>query len=359
MDKISLPQSLLSDSPFSQEKNPIWLATSLILHRNLAKYPFPPKMDPSQFQQSSACITAALSQTPLLQSAKFLNAETISALDKEFLFEHFFCLESFQNTFSGQGFVIDEGHRFFAEINLNDHLRMRLIDWEGSWEVGWNSLNQMETALNRELEFAFSPKFGYLTSDRNLCGTGLTIRAFLHVPALIHTKQLEETLIKQREEGVGFSGMKGSTDEFPGDILVIYNSYTLGENEEALLYMIYSTAMKFMAFEKQLRAHLKSGNSIEIKDQISRAFGLLLHSYQLQTKEAIDALSLLKLGITLDWVTGTTSSQLDQLSFQVHRAHLLHHLGDLQLNDFQEIAKRRAEFLHQKMEGISLPFEST
>ena len=357
-EKTKLPQSLLQHTPWETEINPIWLATSFTLHRNLAKYNFPPKLSENQFPQLLASLKEPLLNSSLLDKPILLNAQEISAIDKEFLFEHFLCGEGFQNTLAGQGFVVDNSGHFFAELNIQDHLQMQLIDTQGSWEKAWNTLNQIESSIGSAVEFAFSPKFGYLTAEPTLCGTGLTVQAFLHLPALIHTEQLQETLLKQKEEGITVAGMGGTLDELIGDLVVISNTYTLGVNEENILHSINSMAMKLMALEKTLRSHLQNENTPAIKDQISRSFGLLLHSYQLQAKEALGALSLIKLGLHLDWVDGITDAKLNTLFFQCRRAHLLHLLGEAQLVDPQEVARKRAEYLHKNMQGVSLKFET-
>jgi protein arginine kinase len=357
-EKIKLPKFLLEHTPWEKEGNPIWLATSFLLHRNLAKFNFPPKMDDRQSQQTFSALKDPLLQSPLLVQPVLLKAEDVSALDKEYLFEHFLCMEGFQNTLAGQGFVVDETGNFFAKLNIEDHLQLQMIDTVGAWEKVWNKLNEIETAIGSAVEFSFSPKFGYLTSDPAYCGTGLTVQAFLHLPALIHSRQLQETLAKQKEEEVTITGMGGNLDEIAGDLVVVANTFSLGTNEEAILQSVHSMAMKLMAMEKTLRSHLKNENNAEIKDQVSRSFGLLLHSYQLQTKEAMGALSLMKLGLHLDWIEGVTENKLNTLFFQCRRAHLMHLLNEQQTADPQEIARKRAEFLHKTMQGTVLKIEA-
>ena len=357
-EKANLPKTLLEHTPWEKEINPIWLATSFLLHRNLAKYNFPPKMDERMFQQTLKLLQAPLLSSPLLQKPALFPAQELSALDKEFLFEHFLCLEGFQNTLEGQGFIVDESGHFLAELNIQNHLQVQLTDCQGSWETAWNTLSQIETAIGTTIDFAFSPKFGYLTAEPRLCGTGLTVQAYLHLPALIHTGQLQETLLKQKEEGVTAAGMGGNLEEIVGDLVVLSNVYTLGINEESIIHAVHSMAMKLMAIEKMLRSHLQTENNTAIKDHVCRAFGLLLHSYQLQTKEALGALSLMKLGLHLDWISGITDAKLNTLFFQCRRGHLLNTLNQTQLTDPGEVARKRAEYLHQNMQGVILKIET-
>ena len=357
-EKIKLPQSLLEHTPWEKESNPIWLATSFLLHRNLSKFNFPPKMDDRQLDQTFSTLKASLLKSSVLEGPILLKAEEVNALDKEYLFEHFLCMEGFQNTLKGQGFVVDNTGFFFAKLNIQDHLQIQLVDSMGSWEKVWNKLSEIETAIASSVEFSFSPKFGYLTSDPTLCGTGLSVQAFLHLPALIHMNQLQETLTKQKEEEITVTGMGGNLDELIGDLVVLSNHYTLGINEESILHSIHAMSMKLMAVEKTLRTHLQTESNAEMKDQVSRSFGLLLHSYQLQTKEALDALSLMKLGLHLDWIGGISDAKLNTLFFQCRRAHLLQLFNEPQMSDSQEIAHKRAEFLHKNMQGTVLNIEA-
>ncbi len=357
-EKIKLPQGLLDHTLWETEINPIWLATSFLLHRNLAKYNFPPKMNERQFEQTLSLLKEQLLKSSLLENPVWLNAADLSALDKEFLYEHFLCMEGFQNTLAGQGFVVDDSGHFLSELNIQNHLQIQLTDCQGSWEKAWNKLSQIETTIGSFVDFAFSPKFGYLTAEPSLCGTGLNVQAYLHLPALIHMNQLQETLLKQKEEGITVAGMGGNLDEIIGDLIVVSNTFTLGINEESIIHSVHSMAMKLMAMEKSLRSHLQTENNGAIKDLVSRAFGLLLHSYQLQIKEALGALSLMKLGLHLDWISGITELKLNTLFFQCRKAHLLHTLGELQLTDPQEIARKRAEYLHKNMQGVVLKIEA-
>ena len=68
-------------------------------------------------------------------------------------------------------------------------------------------------------------------------------------------QQLQEALLKQKEEGISAAGMGGTLDELIGDLVVISNAYTIGVNEENILHSIHSMAMKLMALEKTPRKY--------------------------------------------------------------------------------------------------------
>jgi len=351
-----LPPYLLEHMLWEDEINPIWPATAFILHRNLAKYNFPAKLQELPMKQILEIVKNALLQTPGLSDPLFLKAEDLSPVDKEFLFEHFMCLEGFQNSAQGQGFFIDKSAKFFASINIGNHLQLQLVDSEGNWESGWNRLSQIETAIGTKLDFAYSPRFGYLTSQPSCCGTGLIVLVYLHLPALIHTGQLQEVLSKEKQEEIVAVGIEGPIDGLVGDLLVLRNNATLGLTEENILHTLHMTALKLIVAEKTTRNKLQQENNSLIKDQVSRAFGLLVHSYQLETKEALAALSLLKLGLDLGWISGTSDKKLNEIFFKCRRAHLAHLFDEKSLEQ-QEIPRKRAEYLHKEIQGIQLKTE--
>jgi len=345
----TLPPSLFDHTLWEEDKNPIWLGSSLLLRRNFARYKFPPKLSEADMIKVSSLLSETLQKN--IKGLTYFPADKLSPLDKEFIFEHFLCLESFQNANKGQGFLIDG--LFLAQLNLKNHLQLQLIDTSPDLLTAWSQLVKLETEVGKTLDYAFSPKFGYLTSDPTLCGTALQAFLFLHIPALHHTGQLHEVLGKQTEDDIMTMGLEGALDDLVGDFLILKNRYTLGVAEETLLHALQNTALKLSSAEKTLRIHLKESGNSEMKDLISRAYGLLVHSYQLQTKETLNALSLIKLGLDLGWISGITGKALSTLFFKSRRAHLAHLLNEKNL-DSHDMPRKRAEFIRKALQGISL-----
>jgi protein arginine kinase len=354
-EKINIPPFLLGHIPWENHVDPIWTASTFVLHRNLSKFCFPPKLSGPQMVPMISTLQSSLMKNPLLKTPFFLPAEKLSPLDKEYLFEHFLSQSNFQNTMEGQGFLVDESSCFLAMLNIDDHIQLQLVDAQGNWDHSWNLLSQIDTALGESLDYAFSSRFGYLTSDPGLCGTGLEVYVYLHLPALIRTGKLSETLLKENDEEIIATGMQGTLDELVGDFILLKNRYTLGVSEEHILKNLYAAAMKLMAIEKTLRAQLSQENNAEIKDQISRAYGLLMHSFQLQTKEALTSLSLIKLGIDLGWVKGINDKKLNEIFFKCQRAHLAH-FYKLSEIDPKAILHTRAEFIHSELKPAELTY---
>lgn len=346
---------LCNESPWNNSQNTIWLGSTLTLLRNIEKFNFPSKLSTDKRKQIISLLTQGLLSSVQLKKPKLIRAEDMPPLEKEFLVEHFLSSQSFHQAYVGEAFILDETGEFLAVVNLKDHVILEWIDTREELESAWDRLIQIELELNNHVNFAFSPKFGFLTSDPTQCGAAFIVTVFLHLPALLYTNHLDEIIKKNTDDGVEQTGFQGDPDEMIGDIVAFHNRYTLGVTEENILSSLRTLATKLVIEEKGMRQHLKRGSEnevAEVKNKLSRAYAILLHSYQIEAVEALQALSLIKLGLDLGWLQGISQSVLNHLLFACRRAHLLCHYG--QKIPQEELSHRRAEFIHKALYGLEL-----
>jgi protein arginine kinase len=339
-------------NPWEQHAHKVWLASSLSLTRNLQKYKFPSKLDKAREAQVVSLIYESLGKCPELKKPTLYRSEEIGPLQKEFLLEHFLVTNGFHQAHAGEGFVIDETAEFLAVLNLTDHLQLNLLDTQQEIEKSWNKLGKIEGFLGKTLDFAFNPRFGFLTADPRRSGTALTITLYLHIPAVIHTGELAELLEGEKEEEVEGVGLQGKTSEMIGDILVAHNTCTLGLTEEYILTTMRMWATRAVVAEISIRKKLMENDHEPLKNKVTRALGLLTHSYQLEAIEALNALSLVKLGIEVAWILAPPSLNMNQVLFNSRRAHLLNLLEEKV--DIPDLPRKRAEYLHKIASQLTL-----
>lgn len=343
---------LYQNKPWANNNNNIWLASTINLHRNVDKFPFPSKLDKGKRSQIISLLGKILLQSKNLKKPVLIKTEDIGPIEKEYLVEHFLSSQSFQQAHSGEAFILDESGTFLTTLNINNHIQFELIDCRGELETAWNHMVKIETELGQSINYSFSQKFGFLTSDTTLCGTGFTLKIFMQPSALIHTGLLNETLDRNKMNGITFTGMQGNPNEIIGDIYTVMNDHSLGLTEENIISTLRLFITKLLVEENTLRSHLRKEENAEVMDKVSRAYGVLSHSYQIETVEALDALSLLKLGADLEWLDGITPQELNRLFFDCRRAHLLTKF-DNEINQ-EEIPHKRAEFIHKALKKAKL-----
>lgn len=353
----SIPPNLFEKKPWSNNDNAAWLGSTVSLKRNIEKFKFPGKLTADRKKQIISLITKdllsnTLTETGGLKNPQLIKADDIGAMEKEFLAEHFLTTENFNQAHTGEAFILDESGEFLATLNLHDHIHLQLTDSRSEPETSWARLVAIETGLGKSLSFSFLPKFGFLTSDPTGCGTALNVAVYLQLSGLIHLELIDEMLEKYADDSLTITGIQGDPNEVIGDILVVQNNYTLGVTEENILSGIRSFTTKMISEETSARNKIKKEQSSDFKDKISRAYGILIHSYQIEAIEALNALSLLKLGAEAGWISGIANKQINELFFSCRRAHLLYDTGEKITQE--DLRHKRAERIHASLKDVKL-----
>lgn len=338
--------------PWENNENTVWLASTISIQRNLEKFKFPGKLDTDRRKQIVSLLSKELMSANLLKKPHLIKGEETTPLEKEYLVEHFLSHQNLNQAHSGEAFVVDESGLFLASVNLREHLHLELIDCKGEIESAWNKLVKIETSIGKNLPYAFSAKFGFLTADFNQCGTALLVSIFLQVPALIHTGKIDDFFEKNLDESISVFGIQGNPTEIIGDIIVLQNNYTLGINEENIIASLRAFATKLLVQENAARNEIRHAESADIKDKVSRAFGILMHSYQIEAIEALNALSLIKMGAEMGWIEGVQTKTLNLLFFNCRRSHLLCQFPQ-KINQ-EEIIHKRSEYVHKTLKDVHL-----
>jgi len=347
------PISILSQkNPWKKNDNKVWLASTVVLLRNLEKFNFPPKLPTEKQKAIVALVTSEITKQKGLKEPQMFSAKQTDPIAKEYLTEHFLLTEDIHQAHGGEAFVLDSSGEFITTLNMGDHIHFGLMDSKGELESGWNRLIKIESAMGKAFKYAFSQRFGFLTADPSLSGTALQISLYLQLPALVHSEKIDDALEAHANENYLVMGLQGSPTEIIGDVLVIKNNYTLGVTEENILTSLRNIATKLMLEENAARSEIRQKDSAEIKDRVSRAYGILIHSYQIEAIEALNALSLIKLGVDLDWVSGIGTAKINELFFNCRRAHLLT-LFKEEIPQ-EELGHKRAEYIHKALEKVKL-----
>ena len=342
----------LKENPYFETSNsPIWIASSFSLKRNLASLPFPPKLDQGNASTVLKTLKKGLMQTKELASPQFFLFDEIEDEEKEFLLEHFLTHCDLSERTCKAGAVIDQSGTFLAVINGNDHLTLQSIEAQSEWKEGWKKLEKIEESLAQSHPFAYTPTFGFLTSELAYSGTGFIVQAFLHLPCLIQLDQIDDLLIKDLDDEIEATGLSGTTD-YIGDIVIIQNRFTLGLSEDHILEGVHKTATKLAAAEQNLRNSVKETPHALLVDKVRRGVGLLKLSFQVDIKEALSAISVIKLGADLGWITGLTDKELNKIFFEVRRGHLS--LGSQETLSQEKLAQKRAEYLQSALKTITI-----
>jgi protein arginine kinase len=343
----------LSDLPketfWHHNDGEIELIALLTLRRNVERFLFPSKLDKEKRSQ----ILSLLSQELLKAdpSDKLYLGEECSPIDKEWLQEHYLLPFVLQEAYLGEGFLLDAAGKFGAFFNIGDHLQLRFLGGKAEIKEGWEILSKKDDKLQENSPFAFSPYWGFLTANPQESGTGLQVEVLLQTPALSLFREEERHLFDSddRIESIQLFSQGAGIER---GLLLIRNRSSIGMSEDQIVLLVENFSDKVIAKEKALRQKLITEEEGPTKDRVSRAYGLLAHSYQIETLEAIEALGWLKFGLEAGWLKGVDNKKLNSLLIEVRRGHLTRRINSEATRE--ELLHRRAELLHQELKGTEL-----
>ncbi len=359
MKSPHLPDFLLKHLPWSENSHTLWPISAFTLKRNLSSRAFPSKLNDIEALQVKNLLTSALLNTKVFEDGHVIDLKELENEEKQYLFEHFFFADETADETFHQALVISKDCQMIAGINLGDHLSLHAIDSKGDWHATVEKVYSIEHTLSESIEFAYSQRFGYLTPKPSKCGIALSIKAYLHLPVLLQSSNEEHNIfeIEKLDEYLKVSQMVSLDEEdsegaFYGDLVILENHYSLGVSEDQMLRSLYSSANRLINQESTLRSEVKSKEAGEFKDLVSRSFGILKHSYQMPTKDAISALSFVKLGVDLGWIKGVTDDQINKIFFKSRRAHLLS--KEEEQFSKEDLLHKRASFIHEEIKDAKL-----
>jgi protein arginine kinase len=159
--------------------------------------------------------------------------------------------------------------------------------------------------------------------------------AMLHLPALRLTGELEKVKRAAQDMSLAVRGFYGEGSEAVGDLFQISNQTTLGKSEQQILQDLEGDILpKVVEYERLARRELLAKRRVGLEDQVWRAWGALSNARLMNTDEAMQALSLVRLGATMGLLRGASGTQdspdprtINQLMLLVQPAHLQRAVG--------------------------------
>ncbi|WP_201456533.1 protein arginine kinase [Chlamydia sp. 17-3921] len=321
---MTIPSDLFQsfvDKKKSLQGNKIWPITTFSLSRNLSVMKFLPCLSKEKKLELLQLITSYFNDSMSLDEFFILSLKDSLLWQKELLLEHFVFPYDLIGNPGGEALIVNRTGDILIAINFQDHLILHIIDFDSEPEKALDKLIQLDNYLHNKLSFAFSSEFGFLTTNPKHCGTALKGHCFLHTPALVYSKGLANILNEDAE--IVSSALLPSTTDLSGNVIVLSNRCSLGLTEEQIISSLRIWASKISVAESSAKKCYSEESSGELKNHILRSLGLLTHSYHLELKETLDALSWLQLGIELGWIRNPKNHSIGNLLFwQVRRAHL-------------------------------------
>ncbi|MCL6548637.1 MAG: protein arginine kinase [Alicyclobacillus sp.] len=302
----------------------IILTSRVRVARNLEGVPFPILQTDSHANQVIEQVSRAL-QAPAaskLGTFELLRCSELTPLDRQVLVEKHLISRDLAEQGRHGAVAIRTDELVSILVNEEDHLRIQCILPGLRLQDAWSLANEVDDVLETTLTYAFHERFGYLTACPTNVGTGIRASVMMHLPGLVLSGHINRMLTAVSQVGLTVRGLYGEGSESAGNLFQVSNQVTLGESEEEIIGNLTSVVNQLIDHERAARRALLHENREALEDRVCRSFGILAYARKLDSKETLQRLSDVRLGIDLGIIKGVSAGILKELMVMTQPAFL-------------------------------------
>ena len=346
IDKLlSRPVSWLAGSEVDED---IALSSRIRLARNLSGITFPSNASETERMQVRSVVSSSVSDNKIIDQLIESDIDSLPNTDRQFLLERHLISYDFCKGGAGSSLIINESESCSLMINEEDHIRLQVIQSGLSLRNIWAAINVIDNNLSKYIPFAYNKTLGYLTSCPTNVGTGMRASVMLNLPGLTLAGHLNAVTQGVSKLGLAVRGLYGEGSASMGNLYQVSNQSTLGETELQIILRLENIIRQIVNHEKNARLKLLETRRSFLQDYIGRAYGTLCHSYIISSKEALNSLSALRMGVDLKMFTALKVNTINGLLIAIQPAHLQKY-SSKELT-FEERDILRAKVIREKLQ---------
>ncbi len=312
------------------------------LARNVAGFPFVSKASEAQRQEVLSLARQVVLAGHLAEEMMWIDLALATTRDRQLLVERHLISRQLADGEHSRAVAVSADETLSIMINEEDHLRMQVLAPGRQLAQLVDRINAVDDAVEARLDYAFSPRWGYLTACPTNVGTGVRLSVMMHLPALKLTNEVERVRRAAKDLHLAVRGYYGEGSESAGDFYQISNQVTLGRSEPELLQEFQARILpKIVDYEREARRMLAGQSGSLLDDRVHRALGLLRTSRLLGAEEAMKLLSRVRLGIHAGRLPDVDLRMINRLLLLVQPAHLQQHIGSALTPDERREARAR------------------
>ncbi len=300
------------------------MSSRIRLARNLAGIPFPNSATREQRREVLELARTPLTESRALPSMRWIDLPDEPTSSRLALVErHLISKQMVKGEEPRAVVVADPGERLGVMINEEDHFRIQVMRSGFAISETWNAIDRVDDALESKLDFAFSSRLGYLTACPTNIGTGMRVSVMLHLPGLKLTGEIEKVRRAAAKMNLAVRGFYGEGSEAVGDFFQLSNQTTLGKAERDIVDDLEGEIVpQIIGYERQARDAMLRKRRLTLEDRVHRAVATLRSARLLSADEALQFLSLARLGVLQGVVDDVDLSIVHKLVLLCQPAHL-------------------------------------
>jgi len=138
-----------------------------------------------------------------------------------------------------------------------------------------------------------------------------------------------------------------------GNVFQVSNQMTLGESEGAIVERLEKVLAQIIEHEENARATLLEKKPKMVYNHIGRAYGILANAHSISSKETMNLLSLMRLGVDVGLFPSVERSLVDELFILTQPAHLQKQHSEKLSAEERDLL--RADMVRERLRPVSRP----
>ncbi|MDG5788147.1 protein arginine kinase [Evansella sp. AB-P1] len=339
-------------SPWMKNEGPdtdIVLSSRVRLARNLSDTPFPIVSTKENLEENISLVDTKFANKSHRKfgQMELLKMDDMKKNEKRVLVEKHLISPNLSDESKAGAVLLSEDESLSIMINEEDHFRIQVLLSGFQLKDGLIFANEIDDWMEDKVDFAFEEKRGYLTSCPTNVGTGLRASVMMHLPALVITRQMNRILPAINQLGLVVRGIYGEGSEALGNLFQISNQMTLGKSEEDIVEDLRSVVTQLIQQERAARESLLQQSKLQMEDRVYRSYGILSYSRTIESKEATQRLSDVRLGIDMGLIDDVSGNILNELMILTQPGFLQQYAGEILSTEQRD--QRRATLIRERL----------
>lgn len=280
---------------YEEEKsnNGIIISSRVRLARNLKKYNFYNKLSAEDAEKMIEEVKDSIlgSRTVFGEQFKYIPVNKLDENEKFSMVERHIISPELMRNNKPCGVLVKDDETISIMLNEEDHIRIQAIAAGDNIDEAYDTADKIDNLIEESVEYAFSEKFGYLTSCPTNVGTGLRASYMMHLPQLERTGQIRSLTQAISKFGITVRGIYGEGSEAMGSIYQVSNQVTLGQSEREIIENLKKVVSTIVQREQELEKNAYARAKDDVEDKVWRSYGILKTARKISAKEAMQMLS--------------------------------------------------------------------
>lgn len=357
-------ETILKELPpwFAESQCPydIVMGTMVRITRNIKGHPFPGWCPKEERRELGNSIAGTILQLPGFKTgAQHAEMSYFTHEERLLLLERRQITPCMAARGTGCHVIINKAQDAVFMVNEEEHVVLQCYAAGNKPGSLRRSANKRIEALGKKLDFAFSEKYGYLTSMASECGDGIQFYALLHLPGHVMHGEIDSLGRAMEKLRLNISPFFNEMGDETGNLYVMYSTPGPQGSEEDIAMHFENVLQILIENERALSTKSIVEDSVELSDKLGRAYGILKCAFKLSYREMLPLLSYLRFGVRWGYFRGRSKKEEEMIIQQLPAVYILaapaymRHLGD----DFPAEQRQmiRENMIRRYPERLSLP----